>query len=50
MDKETKSGMKKVHLKSPMKSRWLIPIVKVEVSLHPNMPNKDLKALLKDYV
>lgn len=33
-----------------MKSWCLIPIVKVEVSLHPNMPNIDLKALLKDYV
>jgi hypothetical protein len=41
---------KKVRQKSPIKSRWLISIVKAEVSLCPNIPNKELKALLKDYV
>ncbi len=41
---------KKVRQKSPIKSRWLIPIVKAEVSLCPNIPDKELKALLKDYV
>ena len=30
--------------------RRLIPIVKAEVSLRPNIPNKELKALLMDYV
>ena len=48
-DNESKK-QKKVHQKSPIKSRWLIPIVKAEVSQHLNMPNKVLKALLKDYV
>jgi hypothetical protein len=41
---------KKVCQKSPIKSRWLIPIVKAEVSQRLNIPNKELKALLKDYV
>jgi hypothetical protein len=41
---------KNVHQKSPIKSRWLDPIVKAEVSLRPNIPNKELKALLKDNV
>jgi hypothetical protein len=27
-----------------------LSIVKAEVSLYPNIPNKELKALLKDYV
>ena len=48
-DKNSKK-QKKVRLKSPIKSRWLVPIVKAEVSLRPNIPNKELKALLKDYV
>jgi hypothetical protein len=48
-DKKSKK-QKKVRQKSPIKSRWLIPIVKAEVSQRPNIPNKELKALLKDYV
>ena len=33
-----------------IKYRWLIPTVKAKVSLHPNIPNKELKALFKYYV
>ncbi len=49
-EKDKKSKKQKVRQKSPIKSRWLISIVKAEVSQRPNIPNKELKALLKDYV
>ena len=45
-----KAQVKQTRFRSPLKSKWLIPIVKVEVSLRPNMSNKDLQSLLKDYV
>ena len=41
-------GNKRV--RSPLRSKWLIPILRAEVSLRPNMSNKDMQALCKDYV
>jgi hypothetical protein len=46
-----KVKIKQTLIRSPMKSKWLIQIVNLEVSLRPKISNKDLQsALLKDCV
>ena len=35
---------------TPMKSRWLFPLIKEVIAKTPNLPNREMKNLLADYV
>jgi hypothetical protein len=50
MSSKGKVKVKQTRVRSPLRSKWLIPILRAEVSLRPNMSNKDMQALCKDYV
>ncbi len=50
-DEDGKSSkLKKSRVKSPIKSRWLVPLAKAALAEKPNISNKDLAVILKPYV
>jgi hypothetical protein len=49
-EKTPQTGRKQTRVKSPIKSKWLVPLVKVPIAEKPNISNKALMQLLSPYV
>jgi hypothetical protein len=41
---------KKNRNRSPMKSRWIFPLIKKVIAKMPNLSNRDMKTILSDYI
>ncbi len=46
----TKRTKKARRMKSPMKTKWIVPLVLSAISATPNLPRKEITALLKPYI